>query len=310
MPLTGLRKALSTSVGAAALSVVSNTTLIVLKTIVGIITGSVSVLAEAIHSGADLAASFIAFFSLRVAYKPADEGHPFGHGKAENVSGTIEAILIFVAAGLIIYQAGRKIIGGVPHLTVDLGIGVMAFSMVANILISRYLFHVAKKNDSLALEADAYHLSTDAWTSAGVMVGLGVVRITHINLLDPLVALGVAVLIIKAAWDIMHRSFVGLVDVSLSQEEQILIISCFEDHAHDMLGFHHLRTRRAGRERFIDLHLVLCRQASVNEAHSLCDHLEEDIQGKLRWTDVTIHTEPCELVSDYCATACPLQKKE
>ncbi len=158
---------------AAAVSVASNSLLIFLKVTVGLVTGSVSVLAEAIHSSLDLLAAIIAFFGLRAADKPADREHPFGHGKWENVSGSIEAVLIFIAAVWIIYEAIKRILHGGEVELLGWGIAVMAVSVVANILVSRHLFKTAKIHDSLALEADAQHLRTDVITSLGVMAGVG-----------------------------------------------------------------------------------------------------------------------------------------
>ena len=148
-----------TKTGAAGLSVLSNTLLILLKLVAGILTGSVSIIAEAIHSGIDLLAALIAFVSLRIAGRPADREHPFGHGKVENVSGTIEAVLIFVAAIFIIYQAINRIIAGAIVEYLSIGIAVMAISVVVNIIVSRHLLRIARDSDSIALEADARSVS-------------------------------------------------------------------------------------------------------------------------------------------------------
>jgi len=174
---------------AAAVSIASNTTLIILKIAAGMITGSVSLIAEAIHSLMDLAAAVIAFFSVRVSDTPADKKHQFGHGKAENISGVIEGLLILVAAGLIVKEAIGKITSGVHLEIIEVGIGVMAISIVVNFIVSRYLYKISKSTDSLALEADATHLSTDVLTMAGVFTGLIVVRLTGWQILDPIATL-------------------------------------------------------------------------------------------------------------------------
>lgn len=298
-----------TRTGAAGLSVLSNTLLILLKVVAGILSGSISIIAEAIHSGLDLVAAGIAFFSLRIAGRPADREHPFGHGKVENISGTIEAGLIFVAAAFILYEAIKRIIEGAVIEYVSVGIGVMAVSVVVNILVSRHLLRIARETDSIALEADARHLSTDVYTSLGVLGGLIVVRITGLNILDPIIALGVALFILKTAYDVMKRAFPPLIDVRLPEDEETLIASCISEHYGELVGFHELRTRKAGSERFIDLHLVMAKNASVEEAHRLCDHLEEDIKSKLLNATVTIHVEPCEMACEECTTPCPLAKK-
>jgi cation diffusion facilitator family transporter len=289
---------------AALFSIGSNTTLIVLKIIAGLVTGSVSLIAEAIHSLMDLAAAVIAFFSVRVSDQPPDKEHQFGHGKAENVSGVVEGLLILVAAALIIREAVFKMISGVSLEFVEIGIAVMGVSLVVNIFVSRYLYKVSKATDSLALEADAAHLSTDVMTMAGVFLGLIVVRITGWTILDPIIAMAVALLIIKAAVDIIRKSFGGLMDSSLPESEQAVITSCLMAHNDRIVEFHRLRTRKAGSLRQIDLHLVIPREMHVEAAHSLCDHLETDIENLLNNTEINIHVEPCESACGGCHIIC------
>ncbi len=279
--------------GVAALSVASNTTLTLTKLVVGLYIGSVSVVAEAIHSGVDLLASVIAYFAVRSSERPPDDAYPYGRGKIENVSGTIEAALIFLAAGMIIYEAVGKLTHGLELPSVDAGLVVMAISVAANATVSRLLFRVAKKTDSVALEADAYHLTTDILTSAGVLVGLVAVRLTGQAVLDPIAALVVAAMIIKAAWDITKRSFVDLLDRSLPEEERRLVAAVLKEHGDRMVGFHQVRTRKAGPDRHVDLHLVVNADASVSESHSLCDHLEKDLKKVLGRCTLNIHVEPC-----------------
>ena len=295
---------------AAGLSVFSNTLLILLKVVAGLLSGSISIIAEAIHSGIDLVAALIAFFSLRIAGRPADREHPFGHGKVENISGTIEAGLIFVAAAFIVYEATKRIMAEVAVEYLSIGIAVMAASVVVNILVSRHLLRIARETDSIALEADARHLTTDVYTSLGVLGGLVVVRITGLNILDPIIALGVALFILKTAYDVTRRAFPPLVDVKLPEEEEMLISSCIMEHYGEILGFHELRTRKSGRERQIDLHLVVVRSANVEQAHNMCDHLESDIKSKLHYATVTIHIEPCQMACEECPSSyCPLAKE-
>jgi cation diffusion facilitator family transporter len=277
----------------AALSVASNATLTITKLIVGLYIGSVSVVAEAIHSGVDLLASVIAFVAVRTSGRPPDENYPYGRGKIENVSGTVEAVLIFLAAGMIIYEAVSKLAHGNELPSVDAGLAIMAVSVVANTVVSRLLFRVARRTDSVALEADAYHLTTDILTSFGVFAGLVAVRLTGIAILDPLAALLVAAMIIKAAWDITKRSFVDLLDKSLPEEERKLVSQVLRDHGDRMVGFHQVRTRKAGPDRHIDLHLVVDADASVSESHALCDHLERDLKRVLGRCTLSIHVEPC-----------------
>jgi len=294
-----------TRTSAAGLSIVSNTTLIAIKLAAGILSGSVSIIAEAIHSFIDLVAAVIAFISLRIASRPADREHPFGHGKAENISGTVEAVLIFVAAGFIIYEAVDRIINEKAIDFVPAGIAVMAVSVVVNVFVSRHLLRISRKTDSIALEADARHLTTDVWTSLGVMVGLVVVQVTKQNILDPIVAICVALFIMKTAYDVTRRAFPPLMDVRLPEDEEALIESCIKEHVGEVAGFHQLSTRKAGSERHIKLHLVMSANTSVEDAHDLCDHLEEDIKSKLLNVSVTIHVEPCDKECDKCPGTCP-----
>jgi cation diffusion facilitator family transporter len=297
----------STKTSAAGLSILSNSMLVALKLTVGIIMGSVSVISEGVHSTVDLIAAMIAFFSIRAAAKPADKEHEFGHGKIENISGTIEALLIFLAAILIIYEAIVKIINRAQPEFITLGIGIMAFSAVANFFVSRRLHRIAHSTDSIALEADAWHLTTDVYTSLGVFAGLIVVEITHWYILDPIIAIGVALLIIRAAWNITRKSISGLVDMRLPEAEEDIITASIIEHLGEITGFHELRTRKAGSQRYINLHLVLPKSVTLEEAHRLCDHLEGDIKNKLSNGLVTIHCEPCEQGEDgSCPPECPV----
>jgi len=296
----------STKTSAAGLSILSNSLLVALKLAAGIIMGSVSVISEGVHSAVDLLAAFIAFFSIRAAAKPADEEHEFGHGKIENISGTIEALLIFGAAALIIYEAIDKIINRAKPEFLTAGIGIMAFSAVLNFFVSRFLHKIAHRTDSVALEADAWHLTTDVYTSLGVFAGLIVVEITHWYILDPIIAIVVALLILRAAWNITRKSVRDLVDERLPQAEEDIITASILEHVGELAGFHELRTRKAGSQRYIELHLVLPKKVTIEEAHRLCDHLEEDIKGKLPEGNVTIHCEPCDQHDDgTCPTDCP-----
>lgn len=206
----------------ALLSVLSNSTLVVMKLIVGLWIGSVAVISEAIHSGVDLVAAVIALFSVKTSSLPADGKHPFGHGKIENISGTVEALLIFIAAGWIIWESVSKLLLPWPVETVGWGVAVMFISAVANSVVARMLFRVGKETDSVALIADGWHLRTDVYTSAGVMAGLTVIWIgeslfpdIELHWLDPVAAIGVALLIIKAAWDLTRQSTGGLMDETL-----------------------------------------------------------------------------------------------
>lgn len=276
---------------AALLSIFSNSFLIAFKLIAGILMGSVSVISEAIHSGIDLLASFIAYFSIKQARKPADDDHPFGHGKFENVSGAFEAILIFIAAGMIIYEAIKKIITKGELQSIEAGIGVMLVSAAVNLIISTRLFKVARRTDSVALEADAMHLFTDVFTSFGVFLGLLIIRLTHFYILDPVIALIVALLIIKASIDLTKKAICDLVDKSLPKEE-IRVIEDIINKYSKVTSYHKLRTRKSGDRREIDVHIRMENSTTLIDAHNLCNTIEDEIRKALPNSYITIHIEP------------------
>ncbi len=294
---------------AAKLSIASVSLLIIMKVVASILTGSISIRADAFHSALDLIAAVTTFIGVKISGRPADERHPFGHGKAENISSTVVAGLIFAAAGIIIYTAVNRLIVGAPLESIGIGIYITAVAIVINILISRYLAKVARDTDSLALEADARHLFSDVLSSVAVLIGLIVVRLTGLNILDPIVALLVALLILKVGCDTLRKSFGGLVDVRLPEAEEIEIKSCIIEHYSEVVSFHRLRTRKAGSQRYIDLHLVMPKNASVDEAHRMCDHLEQDIEDRLHRTSLTIHVEPCRIECEQCQVYCSLRKR-
>jgi cation diffusion facilitator family transporter len=303
------KAATATKVRAAKISVGSNSFLILIKLFAGIITGSVSLIAEAVHSLMDLAAAGIALVSVRISDKPSDRQHPYGHGKAENISGVAEAILIFIAAAIIIYEAVQRLISGRTLELLEIGIAIMAVSIVVNVLVSRYLLRVARATDSLALEADARHLATDVMTMGGVLVGLILVRLTGLNWIDPVVAILVALFIMRTAYELTRKSFGGLIDTRLPKEEEEQIASAIREHTGQLVGFHRLRTRKAGSHRYVDLHLVMPKNASVEKAHRMCDHLERDIKNRLPHTHVTIHVEPCTTDCKQCSVSCSIKDR-
>ncbi|MCZ7396381.1 MAG: cation diffusion facilitator family transporter [Candidatus Methanoperedens sp.] len=289
----------------ARLSIYSNTFLLIMKLAAGLFMGSISVLSEALHSGIDLLAAVIANYSVRKAGKPADEIHKFGHGKFENVSGTIEAILIFIAALIILFEAGQKILlfmSGEKLLKGYIGTGIiiMGVSAVANLIVSRKIMKVALKAESIALEADAYHLSTDVYTSVGVFIGLVLIKLTGIEIFDPILAIIVALIILKASYDLTKRSVSGIMDVKLSDDEENIIKSIISEHYSQYAEYHDLRTRMSGAERYVDLHLVVPKNQHVADAHEFCDHLEKDIKEKIPNLSILIHIEPCEEDCEIC----------
>jgi len=285
----------------AALSVASNSLLVALKVLVGLLIGSVAVLSEAAHSAMDLIAALIAFFAVRASGRAADKEHPYGHGKFENISGVVEALLIFVAAAWIIYEAVRRLI---EPRALDMplwGVGVMLVSAVVNVLISKRLFRVGKETDSVALRADALHLRADVYTSVGVMGALLVVWIVgvvapsaNVHWLDPAVAIAVALLIIKAAFALTREAARDLVDSSLPEEDIGWIADFVRQNWPAVRSFHHLQTRKAGPDRFIDFHVVVDEKMSVAESHALADEIVLSIKKRMPGSRVHIHVEPCD----------------
>jgi cation diffusion facilitator family transporter len=274
----------------ARLSIASNTLLIILKLIVGLLSGSVSIISEAIHSSMDLVAAIIAYFSVKVSDTPPDSKHQYGHGKFENVSGVIEAILIFVAAGWIIIEAVKKLLGKPFELEIIwIGAIVMFISAVINLLVSRKLYKIARETKSIALEADALHLKTDVYTSLGVAIGLALILITGIKWLDPVIALLVACLIIYESFVLLKKAFFPLLDSSWNDDDIKILRNKLDEMK---VNYHDLRTRTAGNYRFIDLHIVIPENESVANAHKYCDMIEEELSKSFENLSVTTHVEP------------------
>ncbi len=287
-----IRNYLNQRTGAVTLSILSNTTLILLKIIIGVYTGSVSIISEAIHSSTDLIAAIIAFFAIRTAARPADANHPYGHGKAESLAAAVEALLIFLAAGLIIYEAARRLYYGEWAIeNLDWGIGVMVFSSAANFIVSRHLFNVARRTESPALAADAWHLATDLYTALGVSLGLVVVRLTGIHAFDPLVAIGVALFIVKAAWDITRGAIADLLDESLPAGDMAKIRAVLDAHRPEYANVRVLRARRAGGGRRIYIALEFPPTVSMLDAHAVTEQLEREIQKVFRDSSVIVEAE-------------------
>jgi len=282
---------LSRKVFAASVSVLSNTTLVVVKLVTGFFSGSVSIIAEAIHSANDLLASLIALISVRIAERPPDNEHPYGHGKAESIAAGIEAVLIIGAAVWIIVEALQRMVRQQPVEHLGWGALVMMLSVVLNTSVARYLFRVAREEDSPALEADAHHLATDVYTSLGVTVGLIVVWLTGWYVLDPLVAMVVALLILRIGFTLTIRSLHHLMDSRLPLTEVSLIEEILNGETR-IHSWHNLRTRKSGNTRHIDLHIVFRNDATLLEAHQVADELEKRIERELAPAHVVIHVDP------------------
>jgi cation diffusion facilitator family transporter len=278
--------------------------LIVFKVVVSWLTGSISMLAQAADSLLDLFAGTITFSAISIAAKPADAEHPYGHGKAEDIAGIGQGILIFVAGGLIIYSAIGRIIEGATVELPEAGVAVMAVSIVVSIFLSRHLLKVSRRTNSIALEANARNIATDVYSASAVLVGLATVRFTGLNIIDSVIAIGVAIYILKVALDIIRKPVAGLFDEKLAPSQQAVIEDCLRKHSREVSDFHALRTRRAGSQSYIDLHLVMAGDISLEQAHQICDQIEVEMRSMLHEASVIIHAEPCDNECEQCSAIC------
>lgn len=281
---------------AASLSVVSNLILIVIKLVTGVISGSVSIISEAIHSSSDFLASVITFFAVHKADSPADKDHQFGHGKYEDVAGFIEGILIILAAAYIIFEAARKLTESIePFSNSLLGIAVMFVSVITNIAVSTYLMKVAKNTDSIALYSDAQHLRTDILSSLTVFIGLIIIEYTGLHIIDSIIAVIVAMIIMHTGYKICKEAMNDILDGSLPNcdiQKIKNILKKYQDK--DIAGVKELKTRKAGKDKDIVIALFVDGNMCIRDAHILCDKLENEIESELGNTKITIHLEPAD----------------
>jgi cation diffusion facilitator family transporter len=299
----------STPVRAALISVGSNTLLVSAKAVVGVLSGSAALISEALHSGLDLLASLLAWVSLRFSAHPPDREHPFGHGKWENLSAFLEGLLILGVALAVFYQAGRRLWEPVPITLVPLGLAVLGASALINLGVAWALKRAARRFDSVALDADAAHLSADVYTSVGAMVGLLGYQLTGHHLFDTLAALGVGVIILGIGIKVTHGALHGLLDTRLPDYE--------EDEVRELVGsvepvleIKELKSRKAGPVRYVNLTLSVCRWDSLEQVHQMCDQLEDRIQTRFPGALVFIHPEPCDIRPenrDASLCTCPLR---
>ena len=298
----------------ARLSIASNAFLTIAKLITGLAIGSVSILSEGIHSGMDLLASFIAYFSVKKSALPPDDEHDFGHGKYEDASGLIEALLIVLAAGIIIWEAVRKLIFGGTTLSTNLlyaGMIVMGVSACCNYFVSQKLMKVAKQTDSIALESDAWHLRTDVLTSAGVVLGLILIQITGLTFLDSVIAIIVALFILREAYHLIKRSFADLMDERLDEEEVLKIQSIICRHQNAYTNYHSLKTRKAGPDKFIEFHLMMPHATPLEEAHHVLQEIENDLKAEIPRSTIIVHLDPCDgrCNRENCTFFCKIKKE-
>ena len=251
-------------------------------------------LSDAVDSGTDLAGGAAALVSLRIAAQPADEDHPYGHGKIEAVSASVAATVVGLGGGLITFQATRRLIEGSPEIDVGIGLVAMVIAAVANILMAALMRREARRSGSMALSAEFTHLQTNVVQAGAIILGLALVGITNERLFDPITALLLAAYMAWTAVGLVRTALEDIMDRSLPEAELAAIEEVLRAHNSEVLGFHRLRTRRSGATRHIDMHLIFETGRTVVDVHDASDHIEADIQGRLPGAEVVIHPEPDE----------------
>lgn len=276
----------------AAISLATTICLLSMKLILGIISGSIAVLSDAIDSGTDVVGGTAALISVRVATWPADEDHPYGHGKVESISASVAATVITIGGGFVVFQAVRRLIVGSPEIDVGLALPPMLIAAAANAVLTFYMRREARRARSLALASEATHLQTNVVQAGAVIAGLILVGVSGLRLFDPLVALGMAAYM---GWTAVYLARIALsevMDMTLPDEELRAIHDVITAHEDEIRGFHRLRSRKAGPTRHVDMHLLVDPHSTVDEVHAVCDEIEREISECLPGAMVTIHTEP------------------
>ena len=278
----------------AWLSIAAALATILLKGWAWWLTGSVGMLSDALESFVNLAGAMMALAMLSLAAMPADDNHAHGHGKAEYFSSAFEGFLILIAAVSIAYAAIERLLSPQPLEAVGIGLAVSVAASVINLVTSRILMGVGRRYRSITLEADAHHLLTDVWTSAGVIAGVGLVWATGWLWLDPVIALLVALNIVWTGWQLLRRSAAGLMDVSLPEKEIRAIEAILDGYRRQGLEFHALRTCQAGARAFSTLYVMMPGTWTIQRGHDCSEHLEADIRQAVPHAHITTHLEPLE----------------
>lgn len=278
----------------AWLSIAAALATIALKSVAYLLTGSVGLLSDAVESLVNLAAASMALSMLIIAARPADEEHQYGHSKAEYFASIVEGILILFAAVAIGYAAARRIFDPRPIEQPGIGLIVSGIASAINLVVARILLRVGRTHNSITLEADANHLMTDVWTSAGVIAGVGIVALTGWKILDPLVAIGVAINIVRMGVQLMRRSVAGLMDAALPLEDRAKVERVLDKYREQGIEFHALLTRQAAGRRFVSVHVLVPGQWTTHKGHHLLEDIEAEIRGALPGASVITHLEPVE----------------
>lgn len=278
----------------AWLSIAAAVVTIALKFGAFMVTGSVGLLSDALESLVNLAAAVMALAMLTVAARPPDEEHAYGHSKAEYFASSFEGALILLAAGSIVYSSGLRLMHPRPVENAGLGIAIAAVASLVNLGVAWMLLRAGRRHRSIALEADAHHLLSDVWTSAGVMVGLAAVSLTGWQWIDPVIAIGVALNIVRIGVSLIGRSALGLLDTAIPEEDRQSIIRILDRYADEGAEYHALRTRQAGIQRFVSVHVLVPGAWTVQRGHELLERLEDEIRAAVPESIVFTHLEPLE----------------
>ncbi|MHB8863201.1 MAG: cation diffusion facilitator family transporter [Pirellulaceae bacterium] len=276
------------------LSIAAAVATILLKSVAFWITGSIGLLSDAAESLVNLVGAIMAFAMLTIAARPADDEHVYGHSKAEYFASGVEGLLILIAAVGIAVVSASRLIHPQPLEQTGVGLAVTAVASLINLGVARVLGSVGKQYNSITLEADARHLMTDVWTSAGVIVGVGLVTLTGWQRLDPIVAIVVAANILWTGYGLVHRSVFGLMDTALPPDELQAIEDVFAKYRHEGIEFHALRTRQAASRRFVSVHVLVPGKWTIQYGHEVLERIEADIRQSLHEADVDTHLEPIE----------------
>lgn len=281
-------------------------TLASLKLIVANFSHSLGMLSEAIHSFLDLGAALITYFSVQQAYKPADENHPFGHGKIETLSGLFEAILLSIAGSIIFYESVLHLRNPQPLQHENAALITLTISLILSFCTYRYSHSIAQKTDSVAIHINSLHFLSDSLTSLGVLVGLALLKWTGWLVIDALIALIVSISILFIALQQIKKTLLELVDTQLPRSEIQTIQSIFKCFKDKIIQIHDLRTRKSGIIRHIDFHLMICKNMTVKKSHDICDEVENKIVEQYPNASVHIHVEPCDQHKESCEANCTL----
>ena len=292
MTLTSPEQIKNKKLRTALLSITVAISLVIIKLIFGFLTNSVSILASAVDSFLDLSASSVNYFSIRKSEKPADHDHRFGHGKAEGLAGLFQCFVIGVSSLYLIYVSIERLLNGGNLQDLDLGILVIAFSIVVSLLLARYIKNVAKETGSIALNADSLHYQFDVYTNIGIVIALIVIKFTGLSIIDPIISIVIAILIIWSAKDIVMQSLNILMDKELPEEVVVQIEEIILNHSSEVRSFHKLRTRNAGSVKFIEFHVVLDHQLTFVKSHELAEDIIKEIEAVIPNSEVTVHVDP------------------